>query len=128
MVELRKILHVDDDEDIREIVKITLEIIGGFELLQCGSGLQAIEVAKSFSPQLFLLDVMMPNMGGEDTWKNLNALSGLEAVPVIFMTAKAEENNSNNLMSLGALAVILKPFDPAELCDTITDIWQQETP
>jgi len=123
MEELKKILHVDDDEDIRAIAKMTLELVGHFEVVQCESGPEAINIAQSAKPQLFLLDVMMPEMDGEETWRQLTALPGLEKVPTIFMTAKAEKQFSKTLIRQGALAVITKPFDPTELCDRIQTAW-----
>ncbi len=123
MEKLQRVLHVDDDEDIRAISKMTLELVGHFEVTQCESGQEAIEIAQSARPQLFLLDVMMPVMGGEETWRRLSALPGLEKVPTIFMTAKAENEFSRKLMDQGALAVITKPFDPAELCQSIQAAW-----
>ncbi len=126
MQKLKKILHVDDDEDIRTIAKITLELVGHFEVAQFATGPDAIEAAQAFSPQLFLLDVMMPEMSGEETWRRLSALPGLEHVPTVFMTAKAESQFSNSLMEQGALGVIIKPFDPITLCARIEEIWQSQ--
>jgi two-component system OmpR family response regulator len=66
---LKRILHVDDDEDIRVIVQLALEVVGDFELLQFADGPTAIKEVASFSPELLLLDVMMPGMSGNQVWK-----------------------------------------------------------
>ena len=124
MSKLERILHVDDDDDVRAIVQITLELVGGYSLHQCASGPEAIETAVAFKPQLFLLDVMMPIMTGEETWRQLALQLELKDVPAIFMTAKAERRNIEKLMGQGALAVITKPFDPAQLCERIEQEWQ----
>lgn len=125
MEDLKRILHVDDDEDIRVIVKMALELVGQFEVDQYSSGPDAIETADKFSPQLFLLDVMMPEMTGEETWQRLRMVSGLENVPAIFLTAKAESAFADRLLAQGCLAVITKPFDPVDLCSKISQHWAQ---
>jgi len=124
MRELQRILHVDDDDDIRAIAAMALELIGLFELLQCASGKQATEEAASFSPDLLLLDYMMPDMDGKETLRELRKLPGLSHVPVVFMTARVNENLSNELRRDGALDVIAKPFDPMELATELRALWQ----
>ena len=124
MRELRRILHVDDDEDIRAIGAMALELIGKFEILQCASGKQAIEEAEAFSPNLLLLDYMMPGMDGKETLRELRKLPSLKAVPVVFMTARVNGDLSNNLCRNGALDVIAKPFDPIVLADRLRALWR----
>lgn len=123
MGKLERILHVDDDEDIRIITKMTLELVGHYHVDQFGSGQEAIDSAQALSPQLFLLDVMMPGMSGEEAWQRLSALPGLENVPTVFMTAKTEQKFSQGLIEKGALAVIMKPFEPTDLCRQIEEAW-----
>lgn len=127
MIVLNKILHVEDDADIREIAKIALEMIGGFEVNQFSSGHEAVACAESFAPDLLLLDVMMPIIGGEDTLRELRKIPSLDAVPAIFMTAKAHEREKQALLNAGAVAVIVKPFDPTTLAEDIRAIWVQHT-
>jgi CheY-like chemotaxis protein len=123
MEKLQRILHVDDAEDIRMIIKITLEMVGGYSVDQFPSGQDAVAQAEGCTPQLFLLDFMMPDMDGMETWTALKTLPGFADIPAIFVTAKAEENFSKNMLDKGALAVITKPFDPMELCGQIEDAW-----
>jgi len=125
MEDLKKILHVDDDEDIRVIVKMALELVGQFEVDQYSSGPDAIAGAAAFQPQLFLLDVMMPEMTGEETWHQLRQIPGLEDVPAIFLTAKAESAFADRLLASGCLAVITKPFDPVDLCAKLSQYWAE---
>lgn len=120
---LRRILHVDDDEDIRSVTKLALELLGGFQVEQFATGQEAIENAHSLSPQLFLLDVMMPKMSGDEVWQRLIELPGLEGTPAVFMTAKAEQHFADELIAKGAVAVITKPFDPEKLTDELRYIW-----
>lgn len=123
MEKLQRILHVDDAEDIRMIIKITLEMVGGYSVDQFSSGQEAVENGKGCKPQLFLLDFMMPDMDGMETWTALRGLPGFADIPAIFVTAKAEENFSQSMLRQGALAVITKPFDPMELCGQLEQAW-----
>ena len=122
---LKRILHVDDDEDIRLVVRLAVEVVGGFELLQFADGPSAIKAVAGFSPDLLLLDVMMPGMSGDELWKAIRDDPGIEPIPVIFITAKAEDNFSKGLVADGALAVITKPFDPMKIADEISAIWEE---
>lgn len=124
MAQLERILHVDDDEDIRQITKLTLELIGKFTVEQHSSGRDALAHAAEFAPQLMLLDVMMPEMNGEELMMELRQIPGLEEVPVAFMTAKAEAQYADRLIALGAVKVITKPFDPHGLCDQVIEAWE----
>lgn len=121
---LPRVLHVEDDPDIQEIAKIALEIVGGLEVHQFSSGAEAIAAAPGIRPDLFLLDVMMPNMNGEQTLAHLRDLPGFAGTPAIFMTAKAQINEIDALKQLGAAGVIVKPFDPMTLADQLLEIWE----
>lgn len=117
-----KVLHVDDDDDIRLITRLALSLNPNFEIVQCCSGFEAIEKAGSFAPDVFLLDMMMPGMTGEETWQTLVKDEKLVDVPAIFMSAKAEQSFATRLISKGAAAIITKPFDPMTLCDQIENV------
>ncbi|MBY6048577.1 response regulator [Vannielia litorea] len=119
-----RVLHVDDDDDIRAITQIALSVVGGLDVLQCASGEEALEVAEGYRPDLLLLDVMMPDMSGEETLAKLRLLSGLEATPVVFMTAKTHSDDVDHLMELGTKKVISKPFDPLSLANEVVDVWK----
>ena len=114
-----KLLHVDDDEDILEIAKMALEISGDIEVVQCTSGHDALWKANEFIPDVFLLDVMMPDMTGPQTLEKFRERPSLKNVPVIFMTARASTANQKELFDLGAIDVISKPFDPLTLSTQI---------
>jgi CheY-like chemotaxis protein len=123
MTRLKKVLHVDDDQDIRIIAKMALDVVGDLEVHQCASGAHAIAEAAAFAPDLFLLDFMMPDMDGETTFRHLRQIPGLENVPVIFMTARVQRDFSQKLIDGGALTVLSKPFDPMELCTQLHEAW-----
>lgn len=113
------ILHVDDERDIREIVKLALEMEGGIEVESVGSGEEALGVVDRKAHDLLLLDVMMPGMSGPTLKKTLNKDPGTKDLPVIFMTAAAQMQTRIELLALGALGVIEKPFDPMTLSSEI---------
>lgn len=120
-----RILYVEDDDDIREIAQLALEIIGGFTVLLCASGEQALEQVADFDPDMILLDVMMPGMDGPSTLTALRQNPALATTPVAFMTAKVQPQEIAAYKAMGALDVIAKPFDPIQLPEQIKAIWLQ---
>jgi CheY-like chemotaxis protein len=115
MTKLTKILHVDDDSDIREIARLSLEDIGGFVLLQCANAAEALEKAEGFKPDLMLLDLKLPDMDGAGILQELRKLNGLAQVPAIYLTAKAMLAEQIEALEDEVIGVILKPFDPIAL-------------
>ncbi|MBC8339656.1 MAG: response regulator [Rhodospirillales bacterium] len=122
---LKKVLYVEDEADIQTVAKLALESVGGFEVMVCSSGAEALEKAPVFNPDIFLLDVMMPGMDGPDTLVALLKIEELSNTPAIFLTAKAMPAEVERYKSLGALDVIPKPFDPMTLADQVKDIWSR---
>lgn len=120
---LKRILYIEDEPDIAEIAKMVLEDMADITLLCCYSGGEALKKAPAFKPDLFIIDVMMPEMDGPTTLKELHQLEGLSSIPVIFMTAKAQAAEIKEYLNMGALGIIAKPFDPLKLPETITKIW-----
>ncbi|VAW67146.1 Two-component transcriptional response regulator, LuxR family [hydrothermal vent metagenome] len=123
MTKLQRIMHVEDEPDIQLITKIALQDMGGFELLACNSGEQALAEVERFLPDLLLLDVMMPGLNGPDTLMAIRKISQFENIPALFMTAKVQPSELEELKALGALDVIPKPFNPVTLADDIRVIW-----
>lgn len=110
-----KILHVEDDKDVQEITRLALQLSDEFELRQCLSALEALEVATEYHADILLLDVMMPEMTGDTLLSRLRQLPHYAEVPAIFMTARAHDGEIAALKEAGGLAVIVKPFDPLGL-------------
>ena len=102
---------------------MALEMVGGFTINACSSGVEALAVAGNFKPDLLLLDVMMPEMVGPSTLSGLRNLEQTAVTPVIFMTAKVQTTEMAYYLSLGALGVIAKPFDPMTLPDQLRQMW-----
>lgn len=122
---LTKILYVEDDDSIAEVVMMTLEDLGGFTAIHCDGGQKALDSVVEFAPQLVLMDVMMPGMSGPETLENLRQIPVVKDIPVIFMTAKAQTHEQEAYRNLGAIGVIVKPFDPMALSEQITSLWNQ---
>jgi CheY-like chemotaxis protein len=127
MSELKRIMYVEDQPDIQMVAKVALEAVGGFEVLICSSGEEALEKVIAFNPDLILLDVMMPGMDGPTTKIELGKLPEVAGKPVIFMTAKIQPTEVTEYKDMGALDVIPKPFDPMTLSDQIRKIWHQNS-
>jgi len=123
--ELKRILYVEDEADIRTIAVTVLEAVGGFTVLACRSGKEALEAAPGANADLILLDVMMPGMDGPATLKALREIPEMAQTPVIFMTASVQPNEIRHVRSLGAIDVIPKPFDPMMLSAQVREIWQR---
>ncbi len=110
-----RLLHVDDEPDIREIVEFSLGLDTGLVTRSCSSGSEALAVAADWEPDLILLDVMMPIMDGPATLALLRGNIRTAEIPVVFMTARAQAREIVFYRSLGAAGVIPKPFDPMTL-------------
>ena len=123
--DLKRILYVEDDEDIAEMAVMALEALGNFEVTHCSSGQAAISAYTKVSPQLVIMDVMMPEMDGLETIGRLKAIHGMSVAPFIYMTARAQQHEKTAYLETGALDVIVKPFDPMTLCEKIFTIWEQ---
>lgn len=123
MSKLRRILVVEDDADIQVIAQMVLEEVGGYEVQICESGAQALERVRSWTPDLLLLDVMLPVMDGPAILAAIRALPSLSRVPAIFMTAKVQPDEVQAYQDLDVLGVISKPFNPMQLTQRIEELW-----
>jgi len=123
MSELQRIMHVEDDPSIQAVAKLALEAVGGFKVLSCSSGQDALDQLRGFAPDFILLDVMMPDMDGPQTLVQIAQLIDITQVPVAFMTAKVQPAEIAHYLSLGARDVIIKPFDPMQLAAQVRKIW-----
>ena len=114
-----RVLHVDDEPDIREVVEMSLALDPEFMIRSCASGADALAASDDWPPDLILLDVMMPVMDGPTTLKRLRERPGTTLTPVVFMTARAQAREIESFVSLGAAGVIPKPFDPMTLAESV---------
>src|ERR1700675_1183805 len=114
-----RILHVDDEPAIREVVEISLGLDPGFATRSCGSGEEALVAAIDWQPDLILCDVMMPVMDGPATLMRLRENPMTAKIPLIFINARAQTCELDRFRSLGAVGVIPKPFDPMTLAASV---------
>jgi len=115
----RKILIIDDEDDIREVAALSLESVAGWEVISAGSGAQGMARAIEHQPDAILLDVMMPGMDGPTTFYELRKNPATAHIPVLLLTAKVQSSDQRRFADLGVDAVLFKPFDPLTLSKQI---------
>ncbi|MHB8642714.1 MAG: response regulator transcription factor [Gaiellaceae bacterium] len=108
------VLVADDDEDILALVKYVLEA-GGYDVIPAHDGVEALGFALDRRPALAVLDVMMPQLDGLEVTRRLRATEGLEALPIILLTARVAEADVQEGFAAGATGYLRKPFSPQEL-------------
>ena len=114
-----RILVVDDEPDIREVVDVSLGLDREFKTRACASGTDALVTAAEWSPSIILLDVMMPLMDGPTTLANLRKNPRTAHIPVLFLTARTQTDEIAQYLSLGAQGVLSKPFNPMTLAASV---------
>ena len=114
----RRILIIDDEEAIRIVIEASLSFTAGWTVLVASSGVEGMTMAQAEQPDAILLDVMMPGVGGIDLFHKLQAQTLTRNIPIIFLTAQAQEIERQALALLGA-GVILKPFEPEAIAHQI---------
>jgi CheY-like chemotaxis protein len=118
---MRRILIIDDEDDIREVAALSLETTAGWEVLTANSGVAGIEAAGSSpQPDAILMDVMMPGMDGPTTFRMMQQDPAIAKIPVLLLTAKVQGVDQRRFAGLGVAAVLFKPFDPLTLATQIS--------
>jgi CheY-like chemotaxis protein len=115
MSQSRRILIIDDEDDIREVVQVSIEEFGGWQTITAASGLEGLAIARSEVPDAILLDVSMPDFDGYQVFEALQQETNTQAIPVIFLTAKVLPSDRQRFTSLQIAGVITKPFDPMQI-------------
>lgn len=123
----RRILVIDDDADIREVAQTSLEMVGGHEVATADSGEHGLAAAQADPPDAILLDVMMPGLDGPTTFAQLQGQPDTKDIPVVLLTAKAQEADRQRFAALGVAGVLAKPFDPMALSGQLADVlgWER---
>lgn len=124
-----RILLIEDDSDIQKMVRLSLIYQGGHQVAVASSGREGISLAESQQPDLILLDVMMPVMDGHETCIALKANPATAAIPVVFLSARAQQAEIQKGRDLGAIGYLVKPFDPMTLgsqLDAILQAWREQ--
>lgn len=122
---LATILVIDDEPDMRALVRVALETISGVRVLAAADGPAGIQCAKTEQPQLILLDATMPDMDGPAVLAALRAHARTDSIPVVFLTARSRPNEVASLLAHGAAAVLTKPFDPRALPGRVARLWEE---
>lgn len=118
----KRILVIDDEDGIREIIQICLEAVAGWQVLTAASGSEGLANAQSTLPDAILLDVMMPDLDGPTTFRQLQANAATQHIPTILLTAKAKISEQQQFINLGVTGVITKPFKAQDLVNQIREI------
>lgn len=117
----RRILIIDDEDDIREVAALSLETVAGWDVVVASSGTQGVTRAEEDKPDAILLDVMMPGMDGPSTFRELRKSPVTAKIPVLLLTAKVQSSDQRRFADLGVEAVLFKPFDPMTLAAQISE-------
>ncbi len=117
---MRRVLIVDDEEDIRAVAALSLETVAGWTVITATSGADGIRRAAEEQPDAILLDVMMPGMDGPTTFQHLQQNPSTRHIPVLLLTAKVQGADQRRFAGLGVAAVLSKPFDPLTLADQVS--------
>lgn len=118
----RRVLIIDDEESIQLVVQFGLKLSAGWDVLVASSGLEGIRQAASEQPDMILLDVMMPEMDGLTTFRELQNNGETRSIPVILLTAKAQASEKRLFNDTGVQGVITKPFNSLELAEQIIKV------
>lgn len=117
---IKRILIVDDEERIREVVRACLVKLAKWEAMTAASGAEAIQTATIEQPDAILLDVSMPGMDGIETFQQLQRNPHTQPIPVILLTAKVQPGEQAQYQQLGVAGLIIKPFDPVQISKEIS--------
>jgi DNA-binding response OmpR family regulator len=119
-----RILVVDDDEVIQQLLKVNLEL-EGYAVEVASDGEEALALFADFKPDLMLLDIMMPKLDGWEVARRLAGTAG-GPVPIVLLSARAQESDVQKGTDLGVAAYVTKPFDPIQLLHLVAGILAQQ--
>jgi CheY-like chemotaxis protein len=127
---MRRILIIDDEDDIREVAALSLEATAGWHIFTASSGAKGIEIAVAEQPDAILMDVMMPGVDGPTTFRNMQQNPAIANIPVLLLTAKVQGVDQRRFAGLGVAAILFKPFDPLTLAEQISEVlgWNELPP
>ena len=118
---MRRILIIDDEDDIREVAALSLEATAGWKTLTANSGAAGIEIAMAEQPDAILMDVMMPGVDGPTTFRTMQEKPSIAQIPVLLLTAKVQGVDKRRFADLGVAGILFKPFDPLMLAEQIAE-------
>ena len=118
----KRVLVVDDEADIRDIARLALETIGGWQVSVASSGTEALALAAAERPDAILLDVMMPGLDGLETFQKLQANPQTRDIPVVLLTAKTQIADRRRFEAAGVRAIVTKPFRVLDLAADVATL------
>jgi DNA-binding response OmpR family regulator len=118
------ILVAEDERDIRELINFTL-VYAGHQVTQAANGAEALELAPKVKPDLIMMDVRMPKMTGYEACRQMKQIEELKSVPIVFLSAKGQDEEVQTGLEAGAVDYILKPFAPEDLTRRVGEILKQ---
>jgi DNA-binding response OmpR family regulator len=118
---MAKILIAEDERDIRELITFTLTF-AGHEIVQASNGAEAVEIAQQAMPDLIMMDVRMPRMTGYEACRAIKQIETIKHIPVVFLSAKGQDDEVSDGLDAGAIDYIMKPFSPTELAEKIANL------
>ncbi len=119
---MKRILIVDDEEDICQVVQASLEEFGGWQTVLAHSGQEGLTLAQAEHPDAILLDVSMPEMDGFETFEKLQGNPATQQIPVILLTSKVLARDRKRFADLNVAGVITKPFNPLTIWQQVADL------
>jgi len=119
---VRKFLIIEDEPEIRAILAMSLRQVGGYETVLASDGIEGIERALRESPDIILMDALMPRLDGYAACERIKQDVRLASIPVIFLNAKTDPHDIDRAMNAGACGCVAKPFDPLRLAGQISEI------
>jgi CheY-like chemotaxis protein len=125
---MKRILVIDDEDGIRNLIRFSLEALTDWEVLTAASGVEGLAIAQDHPPDAILLDMMMPDLDGMATFALFQHNPILQNIPTVFLTAKALVSEHNELLALGIAGVITKPFKAHMLVNQLKQClgWQED--
>ena len=119
---MRRLLIIDDEDDIREVAALSLEATANWTILTASSGKEGLATAIAEMPDAILMDVMMPEMDGPSTFKMMQQIPAIAGIPVVLLTAKVQGVDQRRFAGIGVAGVLFKPFDPLTLASQICEV------
>ena len=123
----RRIVIVEDEKDIRAILRHAIELLKGWSVMEAADGAAGLDLIRREHPDAVLLDLMMPKIDGRELFRQLRQDESTKSIPVIFVTASLQRHEIQSIEELCPVAILSKPFDPVAIVRTISGLLGWDT-